>query len=73
MAPRFFPEDDGDAGPGCWIAGVLLQQGDMKPKWLLIIGVILMIVGTAWFLQSVEMGGGYGSILAVLAGRVRGP
>ncbi|HKS76439.1 MAG TPA: hypothetical protein VJQ82_24710 [Terriglobales bacterium] len=40
----------------------------MKPKWLLIIGVILIVVGTAWFLRSVGMGGGYGSVLVVLAG-----
>jgi drug/metabolite transporter (DMT)-like permease len=40
----------------------------MKPKWLLIIGVILIILGTAWFLRSVGMGGGYGAVLVVLAG-----
>lgn len=40
----------------------------MKPKWLLIVGVILIVIGTAWFLQAVGIGGGYGSVLVVLAG-----
>ena len=40
----------------------------MTPKWLLIVGLILLVVGATWFLHSVGMGGGSGSVLLILAG-----
>lgn len=40
----------------------------MTPKWLPIIGVILVVVGAAWFLQSVGIGGGFAPVLVAMAG-----
>ena len=44
------------------------ERNCMKPKWFLILGVILIVVGTAWFLHSLGVGGGSGSVLVILAG-----
>jgi high-affinity Fe2+/Pb2+ permease len=40
----------------------------MKPKWLLIVGLILIAIGATRFLQSLGIGGGSGSVLVILGG-----
>src|SRR5579871_1687282 len=40
----------------------------MNPKWFLILGAILIVAGAAWFLHSLGIGGGSGSVLVILAG-----
>ncbi len=40
----------------------------MKPKYLLILGLILTGVGVVWFFRSLGLGGGFGSVLVLLIG-----
>jgi hypothetical protein len=40
----------------------------MRPKHLLVSGLILIAVGAVWFFRSLGLGGGSGSVLVLLIG-----
>jgi len=44
------------------------RTGIMRPKHLLLSGLILIVLGAIWFFRSLGLGGGSGSVLVLLIG-----
>ena len=51
-----------------WLRRLEHRQGILKPKHLLVSGLILIAVGTVWFFRALGLGGGSASVLVLLVG-----